>query len=76
MPHANRSRRREVARLKQKPVKPEEQQRRAAERADARRRRYPQPPAYRYSHAEPPPVQPLCYASPWQLAKLLGRKAA
>ncbi len=34
---------------------------RAAERAEAHRRRYPVPPLYRMSYRHPLPVQPLCY---------------
>lgn len=49
------------AAIQQQPVPLVEQQKRAEANAAADLRRYPHPPKYRYSYAEPPPVQPLCY---------------
>lgn len=67
MTHPNRSRRKANARrrleaaAKQTPKAPEEQAQRREWRLALRQKLYPHPPAYRYSYADPKPVQPMCY---------------
>lgn len=73
MAHATRAaRKKNTARRKAReqrclPLSAAEQGRRAEENRAATARRYPVPPVYRYSYADPRPHQPACYPSsrPW-----------
>lgn len=71
MPHKSRSNRkanqRRVEYIRNRRRKPtiEEQKERAIETKEAKINRYPEPPRYRYSYDEAPPIQPECYLPRW-----------
>jgi hypothetical protein len=78
MGHMARSRRRSnearrrAASIKQQPVPQAEQAARCEAKQAVQLSRYPVPPRYRYSYAEPKPTQPMCYWGWWDWKAIKG----